>query len=392
MRLFILLPRVPFPIEKGDKLRAYHQIRHLSKTHEIILCALNDAKLDGTALPELSKYCRHIHVIRLTRPVILWNIFLAFITGKPLQIGYFYSRRAKKKIDSLIRTYRPDHIFCQLVRVAEYMRNINIPKTLDYQDVFSKGVERRIHSASFYLKPILRLEYKRLLKYEHEVFDHFDNKVIISAPDRDLIPHARKEDITVIPNGVDHSFFQPVEHEKNHDMVFIGNMGYPPNVDAAVFLVEKILPLVRREYPAMTVLLAGATPHARVKALQSETVRVTGWVDDIRECYAGGRIFIAPLQIGTGLQNKLLEAMAMKLPCITTPLANSALGARENEEILVGSTPAELAGHVITLLKDSGKASQLALKGRQFAIDNFSWERNTQKLEEIIMNTKNKQS
>jgi glycosyltransferase involved in cell wall biosynthesis len=216
--------------------------------------------------------------------------------------------------------------------------------------------------------------------------------VIISVPDRDLIPHAQKDDITVIPNGVDHLFFQPVEHEKIHDLVFIGNMGYPPNVDAAVYLIEKILPLVRYEYPAVTVLLAGASPHARVKALASEAVRVTGWVDDIRDCYAGGRMFIAPLQIGTGLQNKLLEAMAMKLPCITTPLANSALGARENEEILVGSTPTELAGHVITLLKDNEKALQLSLKGRQFVIDNYSWERNTRKLEEIIMNTKNEQS
>jgi glycosyltransferase involved in cell wall biosynthesis len=164
-------------------------------------------------------------------------------------------------------------------------------------------------------------------------------------------------------------------------------MGYPPNVNAAVYLVNEILPHVREKMPDISVLIAGATPHQKVLALASTHVHIMGFVKDIRECYAQAKIFIAPMLIGIGLQNKLLEAMSMKIPSITTPLANSALGAKENIEIRVGNTAEELAGHVIDLLNDKNKAKQLALKGHMFVKSHFSWEANTKLLEEAIIHT-----
>jgi polysaccharide biosynthesis protein PslH len=388
MKLFILLPRVPYPTEKGDKLRAFNQIKQLSRHHEIILCALNDSVLHEKAIPVLTKYCKSVHIIPISRVTILFNLLKTIFTDKPLQVGYFFNKKTAAQVRRLIDHYKPDHIYCQLIRVAEYVRKINIPKTLDYQDVFSKGVERRLSTSPSYIRPFLRLEHTRLLKYEHDIFSDFDNKIIISRPDRDQIPHPEREKIVVVPNGVDMEFFKPMESEKEFDLVFTGNMGYPPNINAAEFLVHKIIPLVLERKPDTTLLIAGANPNLRVSVLKSAHVEVTGWVADMRDCYAAARIFIAPMQIGTGLQNKLLEAMAMQVPCITSPLANQALQANDGEEILIASTPEEYADHILMLLSNPVRSREIAMNGYNYVLRNYSWEKETGKIEELIMKNK----
>src|ERR1039457_4385469 len=189
MKLFILLPRVPYPTEKGDKLRAFNQLKQLSKKYEIILCSLNDSYLHEDALTVLGKYAKSIYILDIPKPGIIVNLVKTIFSNIPLQVGYFYSKKVKSKINANIETHKPDHIFCQLIRVAEYVKDSPLPKTLDYQDVFSKGIERRLASTPFYFRPFLRMEYKRLLAYEHDIFSKFDNRIIISEPDRDLIPH-----------------------------------------------------------------------------------------------------------------------------------------------------------------------------------------------------------
>jgi polysaccharide biosynthesis protein PslH len=387
MRIFVLLSRFPYPLEKGDKLRAYNQIRYLSQHHEIHLAALSDTHLKNEFIEVMRPFCKSIHVLNLSKFTIAWNILLACFTRKPLQVGYFYNRHTLRKIDRLITEIKPDHIYCQLLRVAEYVRKKRIPKTLDYQDVFSKGVERRLKTAAFYWKPFLKLEHKRLCNYEHELFADFDNKTIISYPDRELIPHPDRNKIVVIPNGVDTDYFQPIESYKKYDLIFTGNMGYPPNVNAAIFLAKEILPLVLKKLPESKLVLAGASPHVRVLELKGKNIEVTGWVDDIRNYYASAKIFIAPMMIGTGLQNKLLEAMAMKIPCITSPLANGALGAVNGKEIMIGESAGDFASIIIDLLNNQMKAKILAEQGNEFVHRNFDWASATSKLEELI--TKN---
>jgi polysaccharide biosynthesis protein PslH len=384
MKIFVLLSRVPFPIEKGDKLRAYHQLRCLSRNNEIILCALSDSPVHAEALKVLSGFCNEVHIISLKKTGMVLNVIKAFLIGKPLQVGYFYRCNARKKINAIIANSKPDHIYCQLTRVSEYVKNSKIPKTLDYQDVFSIGAKRRAESSSPLMKLFFMMEYRRLLRYEYTIFDKFDHHTIISQPDRDLIPHPYFEDVVIVPNGVDHDYFCPHQMEKTHDIVFTGNMGYPPNIDAARFIADEILPIVLRKFPAATLLIAGATPHPKVQALQSPNITVTGWLPDIRDSYAASRIFIAPMRIGTGLQNKLLEAMAMEIPCITSLLANQALGAKEKEEILVGSTAEEYANHIVRLLRDESYAATLAHNGHTFVKRVFSWENSALLLEELF--------
>ena len=382
MKIFVLLPRIPYPLEKGDKLRAFNQIKQLAKNNEVVLCALNDKNIDEQkAFQALQPYCSSINFIKLSKPRILFGMVRAFLKGLPMQCGYFYNRKAAKKVDALIEKHQPDILYGQLVRVAEYIRHKNIPKAIDYQDVFSYGMKRRRDIASWITRPVFNMEYQRLCRYEAKVFDEFDLKTIISKPDRDLIPHPKKDEILIIPNGVDHEFFKPQQQEKRYDIVFTGNMSYAPNVNAVDYLANEILPLVWKQVPEAKMYIAGATPDPKVRKAASDRIIISGWLDDIRDAYAQSRVFIAPMRIGTGLQNKLLEAMSMGLPAITTPLANASLGAKPDEEILVGSNAEELARHIITLLTNTEKASQIAQAGFDFTNRVYDWGKTTEKLE-----------
>jgi len=384
MKLLILLSRVPWPVEKGDKLRAFHQIRCLSESHEVHLCAWSDGNKEEEAREKLAAYCTSITFIPRSVPRAIFNMGLALLSGKPLQVGMFYSSKARKMVEQLVKSIKPDHIYCQLIRVAELAKNHNVPCTIDYQDVMSVNMLRRGTASPFYLKLIMSIEYRRLMKYEKDIFNAFNHHTIISIPDRDLMPVDECEKITVIPNGVDYNYFYPFNDPKDIDVVFTGNMGYPPNIDGSEFLIREIMPLVKAKLPNVVFMIAGANPHSRVQSLESSNVRVTGWVDDIRDCYARSKVFVAPMRIGTGLQNKLLEAMAMKLPSVTTTLANSALMAAPGEQILVGDSAHEIATHIIQLLSNTAFADNIALNGCDFVHNTFSWEDSTEILSTLM--------
>ena len=376
MKIFVLLPRIPWPLEKGDKLRAFNQIKQLAKNNEVVLCALNtDKKVrKEDAFKALQPHCISVTFIDISKLSILINIIKAFFKGLPLQCGYFYNAKAHKKIRNIIKKHKPDMLFGQLLRVAEYIRHENTSKTIDYQDVFSMGMKRRCDIAPFYMKPFFNMEYRRLKRYEHDIFDDFDVKTIISLPDREHIDHPKKDEILIVPNGVDHEYYTPRECEKKYDIVFTGNMSYAPNVNAVEYLANYILPLVWKKLPDAKMYIAGATPDPRVKKVASDRIIISGWLDDMRDAYAQSKIFIAPMRIGTGLQNKLLEAMAMRLPCITTTLANNSLLASEEEnEILVGDNEQELAEHIITLLTNKDKADEIAQNGYDFVHRVYDW-------------------
>lgn len=389
MKLLVILSRVPYPLDKGDKLRAFNHIKELSKKNQVILFALNSEHMDQKALDELKKYCVSISIIRFSKITIFLNLVRTLFSKMPLQVGYFYFSKAQKKIDELIFKHKPNHIYCQLIRTAEYVKKHNaIPKTLDYMDVFSKGMERRKSTSAFYMKPLLAIEYKRLLKYEHDVFPYFNNKVIISEQDRNLIPHPKKQEIKIVSNGVDTNFFMAIPHAKDFEILFNGNMNYPPNVESVEYLVNRIMPLVWKELPHTRLLISGSSPNHRVMALKSDNIEISGWVDDIRENFARSKILVAPMQISIGLQNKLLEAMAMQLPCITSTLANNALRAKHNEQIMVADTPEQYAQYILELLRNETKARQIAMNGYHFVINNFNWQSTTSILEQLFKGNK----
>ncbi len=387
MKLLILLSRFPYPLEKGDKLRAYHQIRELSKNHEIFLHCLSDEKVKTDWKSELEQYCVELHVHELNKFLIYFNTASQLFTNKPYQVGYFYQRRIQKKINANIRKIQPDHIYCQLIRTTEYVKNFHgIKKTLDYMDALGKGMERRAEIRKGLKKKLLSIEGKRLSEYENRIFDYFDAHTIISEQDRAFIGHPQNEEIVVVENGISAKFFDFNEKiEKDHEIVFNGNMNYPPNIECAEFLVRKVIPLLYEGLKDSKVLLSGANPHERIKKLgNNPKVNVTGWVEDIRYSYCRGRVFAAPMFIGTGLQNKLLEAMALGLPCITTPLVNNALNAPDGVAILIASNENEFAVKIQKLLTDSDFAAKIAENGREFVRSRYSWKDTVIRLNDIL--------
>ncbi len=378
----MITSRFPFPLEKGDKLRAFFQIQELSKSFDVHLISLSESPVTDTQRKELTPLLASLTVYRIN-PIEKWlGAFLQLFGKKPIQVGYFHNWRTQRKVNRLLDDIAPDHIYCQLIRVAEYVKNYHhCSKTIDYMDALSKGIERRVEREKASRKWLFQLEYKRLLNYENSIFSYFEYHTIISEQDRQHIFHTLRNSITVVPNGVNEMFFDPYTHEKRVEIVFTGNMSYPPNVEAAQYIVHEILP----ELPqSVQLLLSGATPTPEVRALSRERVKITGWVDDIRDSYAQGRIFIAPMFIGTGLQNKLLEAMAMGLPCITTTLANNALKATPDKSILIADDKATFVHHVLRLLEQNDFYTKIATNGKQFIQTNYRWSECTKELVEIL--------
>jgi len=258
-------------------------------------------------------------------------------------------------------------------------------------DALSKGMYRRADITHGLKKQLFRIEGKRLAEYENRIFDYFNHHTIISKQDRAFISHPQRDQIRVIENGIGEEFASfPLDSAPEFDIVFTGNMNYPPNIESAVFLVEEVMPLLKDKFPALKLLLSGANPHQRVKDLAvKDKIYVTGWIDDIRTSYASGKLFVAPLQIGTGLQNKLLEAMAMGRPSITTPLANNALNAIHNESILIASNATEFAAAIELLLTDPVRYKSIASAGKAFVLKTFSWPHAVEKLVELMQTKPN---
>jgi polysaccharide biosynthesis protein PslH len=379
---------VPFPLEKGDKLRAYHQLRILSKAYEISLIALTHEEVHPKAEEELAPFCSDIHFLPIGRVSVVINLIRALFNGNPLQVGYFFNRGTYDKVQSIVKSFDPAVIYGQLLRVAEYMPAKSEARTvLDYQDTFSKGVDRRRVRSFGLMKQLMAIEFKRLVRYEKLVFEKFDACTIISEQDRQYLPIGEKNAVTIVRNGVDMEFFHPQERPKNTDVLFAGNMGYPPNVLACEFLGRDVLPLLKRENPEIRITLSGARPAASIVEMASDNIEVTGWVDDMRDSYSRTKLFVAPMMIGTGLQNKLLEAMSMGIPCITTPLANNALHAGDGHQIILATSPKDFSDRIMDLLADPEKAIRIGQAGREFVLGRYGWSAQTQPLLETLKGT-----
>ncbi|HSV89395.1 MAG TPA: hypothetical protein VLH61_12210, partial [Bacteroidales bacterium] len=219
-KIFILLSRVPFPLDKGDKLRAFYQIRELSQLHNIYLCALSDSPVHPEAEKNLHPFVKEIRVFSFSKLQAALRLLMNLFSDKPFQVAYFFSRKTKNKIESYIAEVKPDHVYCQLIRMAEYIRSLDIDKTLDYQDAFSAGLLRRYKYAPWYLKPMLYMEYQRVRKYEETMAVLFRKKTIISIPDRNLFTYQGREEIQIVANGVDDEYFKKQTDAKIFDVVF----------------------------------------------------------------------------------------------------------------------------------------------------------------------------
>lgn len=385
MKIMVILPRFPYPLEKGDKLRAYHQIRTLSAAgNEIYLFALSHNPVNEAAIGEMSKYCKSVRVVRLSKFLGVFRVLRNFFGVRSLQIGYWDGRKSQKACRKFEAEVQPDVIYSQMVRTIKYAAHSRLPKVIDFQDALSMNQERQMmkHRGLRYF--LQHYEFKMLRSAEFNASGIFDAMTIISETDAEAIPCRKGTEIDIVRNGVDFDYFHPMECPKLYDVVFCGNMQYKPNIDAARYLVNDIMPHVWHSHPEAKVLIAGATPRPSVRQLASDRVTVSGSVDDIRPCYAQSEVFVAPMRLGSGLQNKLLEAMSMGIPCVTTQVANVSLGAAEGSEVLLGSDATTLAASITRLLDDETLRSTLAANASRFVKEGFSWEHTGHQLQAVL--------
>ena len=390
MNILVIASRVPFPLEKGDKLRLYNQLRHLSARHTLTLCALQDHALTEVQLEALRPLAKHIHVLRTPLLRKLWRMMWAWTSELPFQVTWFTDGKAKRQLERVVSDTQPDVIYCQLVRCAEYVKDLHAyPKVLDYMDAFSAGMHRRSHQErkgllGIFRQGLMRVEGTRLARHESRTFDYFDAHTIISENDRLLIPHLHRDAIHIVPNGVDLDAFGASERSVPDvpTLLFTGNMSYAPNVDAAKHLVKDILPNVKTR--PIRVVLAGAEPASSVSALASDEVTVTGWVNDIAAEYKRATLFVAPLRLGTGLQNKVLEAMASALPCVLSPHAFAPLGMPAHGHAEICDQAETFATRIDVLLAHPKEAQDMARKAQLEVKRKFTWTTHGQTLDQVL--------
>ena len=386
MRIAVISSRFPYPTEKGDKLRLFNQIVQLSKEHEIHLFSLVDQHFESKYLSKLNPYCKSVHTFPINSISSLLGLILNVFGRMPFQCSYFYRSWTARKMRKEIKMIKPDMIYCQLLRMAPYVRPLKYIKIIDYMDSFSLIMKRRAKNAGIFSKWLFQIEERRLKKYENEVFPWFNKHLMISSQDSSEFPSKLSSKIHIIPNGVDLEYFVPnPESKPKFDVVFIGNLGYHPNVVAARYLIKMIKPLLDDAGHRLRFLIAGARPAPSLKAIQSKVVEVKGWQEDIRASYWDGKIFVAPIFTGAGQQNKILEAMASGIPCITSDQVNKSIGAIPDQQILIANSPSEFANKIKWLIENLEARKMLIKNGREFVESQYSWERVGEKFSRLII-------
>lgn len=370
-KLAIILSRFPYPLEKGDKLRAFYQIKELSESHNIYLHAVSKENVSAENKKVVEEFCVESNVYPQSFFWIIYGLLRSLINGQPFQVGYFFNPITKRSILHSLANLKPDHIFCQQIRTTEYVKDYHYcPKTLDYMDALSKAMERRLAKEGLLKKGLVRSEWNRLKKYERSIFSYFEVKTIISKQDRDYIFHPDRSEIVIVPNGIDKEKFTALQLDKTHDLVFVGNLSYVPNIEAV-----QVIDAVLRKLPNVSCLIAGADVSQAVKKIAEKNPQITliGWVDDTRKAYCAAKIFIAPMMINVGMQNKILEAMTLEIPCVTTVLANNAIGAVDGKTVLIANTTEEFIEKVSFLLTHEEEAKKIGAAAKLFVDEQYTW-------------------
>jgi sugar transferase (PEP-CTERM/EpsH1 system associated) len=391
MRILYLAHRIPYPPNKGEKIRAFHQIRLLSRKHTVHLACLIDEKEDLQHVKALAKYCASVDAVYRGRTSARGLSLLTLLTSRPLSVMPFYSRKLAKKIANRLRSERIDRILVFSSSMAKYVRHIaGIAKVLDFVDMDSEKWRLYADYHPFPFSWIYRLEADRLGRYEEEVASIFDHSLFVSEKDAELLRRRLSDrPISVISNGVDLDYFAP---NGGHAccsnppvLVFTGAMDYFPNIDAVQHFCQTIFPLVRKARPEVRFSIVGRNPTRLVKALGHHPhVTVTGSVSDVRPYLTRAQVAVVPLRIARGVQNKVLEAMAMGLPVVGTSQAFQGLQATTSDGVRIVDAPEAFAQEVLTLLEDHALQRQRSLQARHYVQCHHQWQGHGASLESLL--------
>jgi sugar transferase (PEP-CTERM/EpsH1 system associated) len=387
MRILCLASRLPYPPDRGDRLRAFNFIKQLSHEHELSLVSFVADASEYEHQQALLTYCREVRVLLMHRYRSAMSVLLNLWRRDPLQTLYYRSGAMRRLVGEVLAENQFDVVYVHLFRMAPYVAGYpNLYRVVDLTDVISQEVVRSLPYRGLAWRLLYSLERPRIERYERYVAETFEETWLISDADRRVLAaDCPAANIRVVANGVDLERFYPTGHPAEpNSLIFVGHLGVFHNVDAAVHLVRDVLPRVRRQIPGCTLTLAGAEPSAQVVRLgEVPGVRVTGFVPDLNEHLNRAAVFVAPLRFAAGVQNKVLEAMAAGRPVVTTSVVNAGLGAQPGEEVMVSDDVTATAAQVIALLRNAELQTRIGEAGRRFVRRKYDWGQVVRRMNEI---------
>ncbi len=399
--ILFIAHRIPYPPNKGDKIRSYNELKYLAQRHEVDLLCLADEPGDLKYKTDLEVICRRVEVFPLNKQIAKIKGLFSLVFGQTISVAYFRQRVMQQQVDCWLQENNYDAIFCFSSTMADYVFRSKVfsslslrPKLImDFCDVDSDKWLQYAAEARFPMNFVYRCENRRLADYERRVYETFDHTVLISTAEANLFQRICPDigKLTVIPNGVDYEYFDSQksklgDQHKGSSLVFTGAMDYHANIDGVVWFCKEIWPTLKTEFPDLSFYIVGSNPMSEVKELEKiDGVTVTGFVDDIREYYQLADVCVVPLRLARGVQNKVLEAMAMGKAVVTTSKANAGIQAANNEQLQLADTADEFIQAVRSLLKDLPSRGKLGENAREYVVSGYDWNTNLGKLEKLLI-------
>jgi sugar transferase (PEP-CTERM/EpsH1 system associated) len=388
MKILYVCHRVPYPPQRGGKIRPFNMISHFSRKHEVTVASLARSREEFEESLGLREHCKELICERVTPAAAIARMLLRAPTPIPFSMGYFFSPALKARVAQVVERERFDLIFVHCSSVAQYVANVvGVPKILDFGDMDSQKWLIYGQVRAFPLSLAYLLEGKKLEAEEKRLSTLFDLNTCTTQEElATLRGFGTGVESDWFPNGVDHAYFAPSNEPYDPDLIsFIGRMDYYPNQEAMFRFCKSTLPLIRERRPNARLSIIGANPSAQVKQLALlPGVSVTGSVPDVRPYVTRSAVNVAPLRIARGTQNKILEAMAMGVPVVTSEVAARGVDAVPGEHLCCASTPIEEAAAVVALLDDPARRAQFSKAGRERVLSHHDWRASMRRLDGIV--------
>lgn len=392
--LLFLAHRVPFPPNKGDKIRSYHLLRQLAQTHNVFLGAFVDDPADLAPAKALDEFCEETCLIPLSPTQAKLRSLKGFLSGQPLTVPYYQDRGMQRWVDTVIEARDIERVLIFSAAMAQYVladQYRGLVRVVDFVDVDSDKWRQYADKHRWPMSWVYRREARRLLCFERRVAACCDASFFVSPAEanlfRSLAPR-QVQRISHAANGVDLAFFDPALSFENpysaHGpvLVFTGAMDYWPNSDAVAWFAKDVLPLIKQRHPNAIFTIVGGGAGPELQALTAlPGVELAGRVPDVRPWIHFADIVVAPLRVARGVQNKVLEGMAMGRPTVVTPAALEGIAARVDDELLLGEDAARFSNAVCRALDDAALSQHLGKQGRALMERAYRWDSNMAAIE-----------
>lgn len=389
MNILYLCHRFPFPPKRGGKIRPFNMIRHLSASgHQVTVCSLARSPEEAQESQGIAPYCASFEMGQVKEWVQVARMVVRLAVPTPSSMGFFYSPELATHVNGLLTSKKWDLIFVHCSSVAQYVEHVhNVPKILDFGDMDSQKWFEYANYKPFPLSLGYRFEGAKMLAAEKRLSRRFDLCTATTRAEWETLNrYATGADTDWFPNGVDADFFCPADEPYDTDTIsFIGRMDYYPNQECMARFCGETWPLLRSDRPAMKLLIVGADPTPAMRQLGDlPGVTVTGSVPDVRPFIRKSALMVAPLNIARGTQNKILEAMAMGVPVVTSSIAAGGVDAEAGAHLLVADTPVTYAQAIMKIVDSPAERTRLAVAGRQRMLSHHAWSRSMVRLDDII--------